>query len=277
MWLRGVAGNDGNRQGRRQLADSPTDMDVATLLGFVSGVGILLYSIVAGSPLSSFINGPGLLIVVGGTVAATFISESMSAVLGGFKVGLKAFFNKPPKLEDTIKKITELAVVVRREGLLALENQQVEHEFLAKGVRLAVDGVAPEEIQLAMRSELISLKARHKRGQKMLKFMAATAPSMGMVGTLIGLVQMLQALDDPSAIGPAMAVALLTTLYGAVMAFLIFGPMAQKLEHRSAEEAANMSVILAGLDSLVKGENARLVQEKLQGHLAPKARSADEG
>lgn len=251
-------------------------MDLATVIGFVLGIGLVLWSIVSNSPLSSFINGPGLAIVLGGTIAATFICEGMGQVIGSIKVGLKTLLNKSPRVEDTIKTITELANVVRREGLLALENQKIENEFLAKGVRLAVDGVAPEDIQATLKNELVALKQRHKRGQKLFKFMAATAPSMGMVGTLIGLVQMLQALDDPAAIGPAMAVALLTTFYGAFLAFLIFGPMATKLEHRTSEETANMIIVLDGVESLMKGENARLVQEKLEGHLAPKQRSKKE-
>lgn len=251
-------------------------MDLATLIGLVLGIVLILMSILSGSPLSSFINAPGLLVVIGGTAAATLISERLGNVIGGIRVALKAFINKTKPVEETIKRITELAVVVRKEGLLALENQEIDSEFLAKGVRLAVDGVAPDEIRATLKNELIALKQRHKRGQKLFKFMASTAPAMGMVGTLIGLVQMLQALDNPSSIGPAMAIALLTTLYGAILAFMVFGPIAQKLEHRSGEEAANMLVIVDGLDSIMKGENARIVQEKLEGHLAPKLRKGAE-
>jgi len=162
--------------------------------------------------------------VVGGTICATLISESLKNVLGAAKVALNAFRNKSPSVENTITQIAELAAVVRKEGLLALENQQIDDAFLAKGVRFAVDGIPPEEIQTTLRNELVALKQRHKRGQQLFKFMASTAPSMGMIGTLVGLVQMLRTLDDPSSIGPAMAVALLTTMYGAVMAFMVCGP-----------------------------------------------------
>ncbi len=250
-------------------------MDIGTVVGFVLGLAMILVAIMIGSPLSSFIDPASMIIVFGGTACVTLMAEKLPNVINGFKVAMNAFFNKSPHIEDTIKLIADLAVVVRKEGLLALENQTIENPFLAKGVRLAVDGIPPDEVQATMRAELIALKARHKRGAQMFRFAAASGPSMGMIGTLIGLVQMLQALDDPSAIGPAMAVALLTTLYGAILAFVICTPIAEKLGHRSAEEAANMAVIVEGLDSILKGENARIVQEKLEGFLAPKARTAN--
>lgn len=240
------------------------------------GFALIIVSILLDGSIGSFINIPGLLIVVGGTVAATLIAENMSNVITSFKIAMKTFFNKPVAIDETIKTLSELAVVVRKEGLLALENQEITDPYLAKGVRLAVDGIPPEEIKATLKAELTSLKDRHARGKKMFAFMCATAPSMGMVGTLIGLVNMLKNMSDPSAIGPAMAVALLTTFYGAVLAFVIFGPFSEKLGMRSKEETANMAVILEGLDSVLKGENARIVQEKLEGFLAPADRSASE-
>ncbi len=251
-------------------------MDLATVIGFVLGMGLVLVSIVMGSPLSAFFNVPGLAIVVGGTLATVFMAESMSHVIGAAKVGMKAFFGKAPDVDKTIEKIAELAVVVRKEGLLALENQEILDPFLAKGVRLAVDGIPPEEVEATLGGEMNAMKDRHKRGSQLFKFAGANAPAMGMVGTLIGLVQMLQALDDPAAIGPAMAVALLTTFYGAVMAFMMFGPMAEKLDRRSEEEAHNMKVVIIGLESILKGENGRIVQEKLEGMLSPAERSSGE-
>ncbi len=251
-------------------------MDLATVIGFVLGMGLVIVSIIMGSPLSAFINIPGLAIVVGGTLATVLMAETMGNVIGAIKVSLKAFFGKAPQVDETIKKIAELAVVVRKEGLLALENQEITDPFLAKGVRLAVDGIPPEEVEATLSGERAAMRARHKRSAQLFSFAGANAPAMGMVGTLIGLVQMLQALDDPSAIGPAMAVALLTTFYGAVMAFMIFGPIAEKLGHRSDEEADNMKVVIIGLESILKGENGRIVQEKLEGLLSPKERTAEE-
>jgi len=251
-------------------------VDIATLIGFVLGMGLVIGSIVMGSPLGAFINIPGLAIVVGGTLATVMMAETMGNVINAFKVALKAFFGKAPQVDETIKKIAELAVVVRKEGLLALENQDIQDPFLAKGVRLAVDGIPPEEVEATLSGERASMKSRHKRGSQLFVFAGANAPAMGMVGTLIGLVQMLQALDDPAAIGPAMAVALLTTFYGAVIAFMICGPIAEKLGHRSDEEAANMKVVIIGLESILKGENGRIVQEKLEGLLSPKERSSED-
>lgn len=251
-------------------------MDLATVIGFVLGMALVFGSIIMGSPLSAFVNVPGLAIVVGGTLATILMAESAHNVFNAIKVAMNAFFAKSPQVEETIKKIAELAVVVRKEGLLALESQEINDEFLAKGVRLAVDGIPPEEVQATLASEMVAMKARHKRGAQLFRFAQSNAPALGMVGTLIGLVQMLQSLDDPSAIGPAMAVALLTTFYGAVIAFLVCSPIAEKLGHRSNEESANMKVVILGLESILKGENGRIVQEKLEGLLAPKERSSGE-
>lgn len=251
-------------------------MDLGTIIGAVVGTGLIIGAILLDSSLMAFINVPGLMVVIGGTACATLIGERMGNVLGGFKVGLNAVFNKAPNPPDTIKTVGELAAAARKDGILALESIEIEDDFLAKGVRMAVDGIAPEEIQTSLRGELAAMRSRHKRGQKLFRFIAGTAPSMGMVGTLIGLVQMLQALDDPSAIGPAMAVALLTTLYGAIIAFMFAGPIADKLEHRTNEEVLNMNVVVEGVDGILKGENPRLIQEKLEGFLAPKLRGAKE-
>lgn len=248
-------------------------MDIATLIGFVVGFALVIVSILMGSPLGAFVNAPGIVIVFGGTLCAALVSERLGNVLGSVKVALKTFKDTPPQIDQTISQVGELSAVVRKEGLLALENTEISDPFLARGIRLAVDGVPHEEIQTTLRAELVSLKQRHKRAQKLFRFMAATGPSMGMIGTLIGLVQMLRALDNPSSIGPAMAVALLTTLYGAIIAFMVCGPVADKLEHRTNEETANMVVVIEGIDSILKGENQRLVEEKLQGYLAPNQRN----
>jgi len=228
-----------------------------------------------GSSIMAFINIPGLLVVVGGTTASVMIGERFANVLGAFKVGMNVVFQRGAQPLETIELIGKLAAAARKDGILALESIEIEDDFLAKGVRMAVDGIAPEEIQASLVSEIVSMRRRHKRGQKLFRNVAATAPSMGMVGTLIGLVQMLQQLDDPSAIGPAMAIALLTTLYGAVIAFLFAGPIADKLEHRTTEEFLNREIALAGVDGILKGENPRLVMDKLQGFLAPKQRPTE--
>ena len=250
-------------------------MDVATLVGILLGFGLLTSATATSSSLSAFVDVPSLLIVLGGTISATLMMENMSNVVGAFRVARHALFHRGSDSLATIRKILELSNVARRSGVLALADVEVNDPFLAKGVRLAVGGLDREEIRETLCAELVAMKQRHLRGQKMFKFMGATAPAMGMIGTLIGLVQMLQTLNDPARIGPAMAIALLTTLYGAVTAFLICNPIAAKLERRSAEESANMNVVIEGVDSIVKGHNAGVIKDKLQARLAPKDRPHD--
>jgi chemotaxis protein MotA len=244
-------------------------MDIATIIGLVLGFGLIIGSMAMGGSLMSFVNGPGLLIVVGGTFSAAFINQRLSQVVGAFRVALQAFVDRSRPLEDEIPVIIALAQKARKEGLVALEGENIEDEFLARGVRLGVDGLSPDMIKATLLAELASLRRRHERGQQTFRFMEGTAPAMGMVGTLIGLVQMLQTLDDPSAIGPAMAVALLTTLYGAVMAFLLFGPLAAKLESRTKEETAAKKLAITGVESILKGDNTMLIQSKLEAFLSP--------
>ncbi len=250
-------------------------MDVATIIGLVVGFGLVIGSILLGSSLTAFINVPGLLIVVGGTFSAALIAQKLSVFVGSAKVAMNAFLHQANAVHDTIKRLLELSVVVRKEGLLALEGQEITDAFMAKGVRLAVDGLPVDEVKSALRGEMYNLRERHKQGQKLFRFMGATAPAMGMVGTLIGLVQMLQVMDDPASIGPAMAVALLTTFYGAVLAFLVFIPIADKLETRTKDESQNMAVVLAGIESILKAENPRIVQERLEAFLAPHERTVE--
>lgn len=250
-------------------------MDVSTILGLVLSFGLVIGAIMLGGDLSMFIDIPSVLIVVGGTIAACFTIESLGNVLGALKIAKNTFTQKGSNPAETIRVILELSNTARREGILALENQQVDDPFLAKGLRLAVDGLPREEIRETLTVELVSMKQRHVRGQKLFRFMAATAPSMGMIGTLVGLVSMLANLENPASIGPAMAVALLTTLYGALMAFLVCGPIAEKLERRTNEETANMTIVIEGVDSIVKGHNAAVIKDKLQARLSPHERPND--
>ena len=251
-------------------------MDIATLIGIVLGFGLIVGSILLGGSLLSFLNVPGLLIVVGGTIAAALISEKLSVIVGALKVALKAFLQPTLAIEQTISRLVELANVIRKGGLPALENEKISDSFLAKGVRMAVDGLPPEGVRSALISEMRSLRDRHRKGQRLFRFMGATAPAMGMVGTLIGLVQMLQTMEDPASIGPSMAVALLTTLYGAVFAFLVFIPLADKLENRTKDEVRNMEVIIDGIARLQSLENPRLIRERLESFLDPSHRSSQD-
>jgi chemotaxis protein MotA len=249
-------------------------MDAATLIGSVLGFGLLLCATALSGRLSAFFDLPSLLIVIGGTLAATFMIETLGNVVGGLRVARNALFQRSSDAAATIATILELSNTARHKGVLALGDVPVSDPFLAKAVRLAVSGLGREELRETLNTELLAMRQRHTRGQRMFKFMGSTAPAMGMIGTLIGLVQMLQTLNDPSRIGPAMAVALLTTLYGAVTAFLFCNPIAAKLERRSAEESANMNVVIEGIDSIVRGHHSTLIQEKLEARLAPRDRPA---
>lgn len=250
-------------------------MDISTPAGIVLAFGLIIGSILLNSDIGAYIDTPSLLIVVGGTVAAALTAETMPSVTGMFKVIGNAFRRPPGDAVANIAKIVELSKIARREGILALESQKVDDPFLAKALRKAVDNVPPDEIREALSAELLAMKDRHKRAQALLKFCAATAPSMGMIGTLIGLVSMLQALDDPSSIGPSMAVALLTTMYGAILAFVIFGPLAEKLNCWSTQEGASMTIVIEGMDGIVRGQNAMIIKDKLEARLSPNLRVAE--
>ncbi len=249
-------------------------MDLATLIGLIAGFGIVISAMVMGGSPSSFINASGVLIVFGGTVATALINQKLGAVFGAFKVVLQAFFDRSKPTEELIPVIVGLAQKARKEGLVSLEGEDIPDPFLARGVSLGVDGMSPDLVKATLTSELVALKRRHERGQKIFRFMGTTAPSMGMIGTLIGLVQMLRTLDDPAAIGPAMAVALLTTLYGAILAFMVFNPLADKLENRTIEEVASKGLIITGVSSILQGDNTMVIQSKMDSFLAPGSRQA---
>ena len=251
-------------------------MDIGTLIGMLLAFGLIVGSIFLGGSLGAFIDVPSILIVVFGTVAVTFVMFPMGMVLGSIKVMLKAFFAKPPDPKEMIKTIVSLADIARKESLVALEKAPVEDPFLKKGVLMAADGTEEESIRSVMEVEIAFMKQRHAMGQEIFNSMGTMAPAFGMIGTLIGLVNMLQSLDDPSSIGPAMAVALLTTFYGAVLANVVFLPVAKKLEVRSAEEILFMEISVEGILSIVKGENPRITQDKLEAFLSPALREGGE-
>ncbi|MDJ0864898.1 MAG: MotA/TolQ/ExbB proton channel family protein [Myxococcota bacterium] len=251
-------------------------MDIATLIGIVAGFGLFITAMALGGSLMAFVNTSGLLIVVGGTQAATLVNERLGHVMSTFKIVMNAFVDRLSDPKLLVPRIMELAGKARKEGLVSLENEPIDDPFLARGVRLGVDGLSPEQVISMLRTELAALRGRHERGQKILRFLGSTAPPMGLVGTLIGLVQMLRTLDDPAAIGPSMAIALLTTLYGAILAFLVFTPLAEKLEKRSREEQEARMLAIAGVESILKGENSLVIQSKLEAYMPPSQRGQAE-
>jgi chemotaxis protein MotA len=251
-------------------------VDLGTLLGAIAAFGLIVGAMsVGGSPLL-YLDMASVMLVIFGTVAITFVACPPKRFFGAVKIAMNALFDRTPSAAETSATIRQMAAKVRREGILSMENEQIDDKFLSKAVRLAVDGVPADTIDQTLRIELGSLKARHEDGQSVFKFMEKCSPAMGMVGTLIGLVRMLQNLDDPSAIGPAMAVALLTTLYGAVIANVMCAPITQKLEDRTKAEGSNMTVIIEGIAGIVKGENALIIKERLESFLEPSMREDEE-
>ncbi len=251
-------------------------MDIATLVGIVLSFALVLSAIMMGGSLSIFINIPSVMIVVGGTLGATMINYPLPDILKVTKVVKNAFFMKKMTANELIATFVNLAGIARREGILALESKlnEMNDEFMRKGMQLSVDGLEPAAIKEILETEIDAIQDRHKLGAEIFTTMGTFAPALGMIGTLIGLVQMLQTMSDPSTIGPAMAVALLTTFYGAVMANLMFLPIAGKLKNRSSEEVTMKDLMTEGVISIAKGENPRVIEQKLNAYLPPQMRQS---
>jgi chemotaxis protein MotA len=226
-------------------------MDIATLVGIVMGFGLVLWSMAAGAGLGAFIDIPSVAIVVGGTIAATLISFPLAKCFGVAKVVKKTLLYQLPSPQSEIERMAEWAYLAGREGLLALEEKltDIEDPFLVKGIRLVVDGFPAQTVRDILGIDLYSMQNRHAHGKKLMDTMGTVAPSFGMIGTLMGLIAMLKSLDDPSSIGAGMAVALLTTFYGAVMANIVFLPLATKLEARQKEETLMREIMVEGIVS----------------------------
>jgi chemotaxis protein MotA len=251
-------------------------MDIATFLGVVSGFGLVVIAIKMGGGLIWFWNAPSVMIVMGGTLAITLISYPFSDVLSVIKVLKNVFMYKIPQPSTILPEIVELARIARREGILALEKRvkKMNEPFLNKGVEMVVDGMEPDAIRGILENELIFTEERHKKGAEIFTVMGTFAPAMGMIGTLIGLVQMLMVMDDPKSIGPGMAVALITTFYGSIMANLMFLPVAGKLKLRRDDEIKYKQLIMEGIASIQIGDNPRVVEQKLYTYLSPEERSS---
>lgn len=248
-------------------------MDIGTLIGLLAGLGLILGSIMfGGGALGGFVDVPSVLVVVGGTIAVTFVMFPMNTVFGSFRVGMKAFFAKSEDPTELIDLMVSMAETARKESLVALEKVNVDDPFIKKGIQLVADGTEEQLVRSVLDTEIAFMRRRHFQGQGVFKGMGTMSPAFGMIGTLIGLVKMLQNLSDPGSIGPAMAVALLTTFYGAVLANLVFLPMATKLEERSAEEALYMEIAMEGIIGILHGEHPSIIKEKLLAFLSPAMR-----
>lgn len=249
-------------------------MDQSTVLGLVLAMLFTGGSIIMSGDMGAFIDIPSILIVVGGTIASTMIAFPMSEIKNVGKLFQKAFFYEEVEPKEVIQNVIELANIARKDGLLALEEHGLESEdkFMKKSIMLIVDGTDPELVRSILETELTFLEDRHSQGQSLVQTMGTYAPAFGMIGTLIGLVNLLKELDDPDMIGPNMSVALVTTFYGSFLANVVFLPLAQKLKVRSESEILIKELILEGLLSIQAGENPRIIEEKLKTFIPPRIR-----
>ena len=242
-------------------------MDLATLIGLVGAMAVIGLAIVLGGSAGTFMNVPSLAVVIGGTFAATLTRISLGDFFGSFKLVLSTLLHKAVSLTKLIEEAVELADVARKEGVLALEGKEIGHPFLEQGINLCIDGHPTEVVQKMLNKDINLSIERHETGREMFKSIGDAAPAMGMIGTLIGLVQMLSNMDDPKSIGPAMAVALLTTLYGAVIANAVALPLADKLKKIALDERLSKDLILESVSAIQAGTNPRVVEQILVTYL----------
>ena len=251
-------------------------MDIATLIGIIGALVIISIGMVLSGGIILFINVPSILIVFGGATFAVMACFPLAMFIGSFKVFMKALFTKSDDPNELIEKGIELATVARKEGILGLEGQEIPNEFLQKGINLCVDGHEPDFVQRMLSKDISINVDRHEWGQKYFMKIADMGPAMGMIGTLIGLVGMLANMDDPKTIGPSMAVALLTTLYGAVLANAFCIPIADKLAFRADEQRLNRTLILEIVASIQEGINPKVMGDMLQTYLPEAKRASGE-
>lgn len=254
-------------------------MDLATFVGIAAGILAIVIGVISGGSPQAFIDYKAILIVLGGSFASTLISYRMHEITKILKVAANAFFGKPSSPLNIIDMLVELSQKARKEGLLALETDldQLEDDYVKHYLQLIVDGIDPEIIRKSMELELDNLQIRHERGQGLFKMMGSLFPAWGMIGTLIGLITLLTSLNQPETIGPSMAIALVTTFYGALIANFLCNPIANKLEMKSREEIQEKEMIIEGILSVQAGENPRILEHKLRTFLSPDQKKKLEG
>jgi chemotaxis protein MotA len=252
-------------------------MDIASVVGTLGGVSVIVIAIAIapGASFKAFIDYPSIMVVLGGATASVIISFPLKQFLNTFRVAKNVFFNRQQDFTEVIEQLVSLAETARRDGLLALEGrlEEVDNSFVVLGIQMAVDGTRPEIIEDIMRTEMDAVATRHRNGKGIFDQMGKFAPAFGMIGTLIGLIIMLGNMDDPKAIGPGMAVALITTLYGAVLANLILLPCADKLAFINRHELLSMEIIIRGIMGIQSGDNPRVIEQKLNTFVPPKLRA----
>ena len=250
-------------------------MDIGTVIGLIAGIGLVVGSIMmGGGGIGPFINIPSAMITIGGSFAALLINFPLGAVLGTAGVIKNCFMQKLPVAGEVVASFKEFSTIARKDGLLSLEDkiEELDDEFTKRGLEMVVGGTTKEELELILETEISYIDERHRRGKQIIDALGAAAPAFGMIGTLIGLVQMLRTLDDPSQIGGGMATALLTTLYGAVVANLFCIPLAGKLEAKNKQEMMIRELTLSGLIGLVEGQAPRALQGRMTSFLSPNSR-----
>ncbi|CAH0532914.1 Chemotaxis protein PomA [Vibrio stylophorae] len=248
-------------------------MDLATLLGILGAFALIVMSMLLGGSITMFLDLPSALIVVGGTLGIVLAKFSFGQFFSSLKVAGKAFFFKTDNPEDLIAKLVEMADAARKGGFLALEEMEVRNSFMRKGIDLLVDGHDAEVVRSTLQKDIVLTNERHESSIGFFTAAGDVAPAMGMIGTLIGLVAMLSNMDDPKSIGPAMAVALLTTLYGSVIANVIALPIADKLAMRKDQERLNRRLILDGVLAIQDGQNPRVIDGYLKNYLQESKRT----
>jgi chemotaxis protein MotA len=250
-------------------------MDIATLIGLI-GAAVVIIGGMGPTTIGAFIDVASVLIVLGGTIMSLFTAFPLSRVLSSVGVAKNALFTQPASAADTIRQLVEFAEQARREGILALEARagEINDEFLKKGIQLAVDGTEPELIKDILSTEIMFIEQRHEEGAKIFDFAGSIAPAFGMIGTLVGLVLMLGNMNDVESIGPNMAVALITTLYGSIIANAFCIPITEKLKGYSAQEVLIKELMLEGIMSLQSGDNPRIVEQKLTAFIEPSLRAS---
>ena len=251
-------------------------MDLATIVGFVVAVGIIIAAMIMGGGIMPFVDVKSMAVVGGGTLGAVMMSYNFSQFTSGLKAAMKAFMYKSQNPADVIAEIVDMAKETRTGGLLVLEEKEPSSEFLAKGVAMLVDGMEAEIVTQMLTSDMNKSATRHDDGVLIFEKIGEVAPAMGMIGTLVGLVLMLGNMDDPKSIGPAMAVALLTTLYGALIANVVAMPMAGKLNLRRNEEFLLQSIIIDGISGMQEGRNPRVIDDLLRTYLPTSMREVEE-
>lgn len=252
-------------------------MDLAAIIGIGVGAGVVFVAIFLGGSLSQFVDVPSMLIVLGGGLAATLIRFPLSGIAGAFAVGGKASFtHKKIEPRDLVEKITEMADIVRKSGPLGLENVEIDDATLSKGVQYIADGYDSDFIRESMERERDLYLERLAEGKRVFKALGDSAPAFGMIGTLVGLVQMLANMDDPSTIGPSMAIALLTTLYGALISNLVCLPLVDKLDAKFEVESLNQTLVIDGVLQIRDSKSPSIIREMLIAYLPEKARDGME-